>query len=55
MTTPKPDSENALELEAIALFQSLQWQTLNCFDEKVGNNSTLGRNSRKEVVLKPLL
>lgn len=50
-----PDSETALELETIELFKQLQWQTMNCFDEKVGSNSTLGRNSKKEVVLTPQL
>lgn len=55
MTTPYPDSENALESEAIALFQQLGWQTLNCYDEKIGNNNPLGRKSRKEIVLIPQL
>ena len=55
MTNYNPDSENALELEAIALFEQLGWQTLNSYDEKVGDSNPLGRKSRKEVVLTPQL
>ena len=50
--TPHPDSEDALELRTIELFKEIEWEdTANCYDEKVGENSTLGRSSRKEVVL----
>jgi len=50
--TPHPDSEEALENAAIAVFQQLGWTTANCFHEIVhATNSTLGRNSKDEVVL----
>ncbi|MFN5857682.1 MAG: type I restriction endonuclease subunit R [Pseudanabaenaceae cyanobacterium] len=49
---PHPDSEEALENAAIAVFQQLGWTTANCFHEIVhATNSTLGRNSKDEVVL----
>ncbi|MDJ0535611.1 MAG: type I restriction endonuclease [Xenococcaceae cyanobacterium MO_207.B15] len=52
MKKPHPDSEDALELRTIELFEEIEWEdTANCYDEKVGENSTLGRSSRKEVVL----
>ena len=55
MKKPHPDSEDALELRTIELFKKIGWNTANCYDEKVGENSTLGRSSRKEVVLVPQL
>lgn len=48
---PHPDSEEALELATIKLFEQLGYTTANCYDEKVGNNSTLGRETKSEVVL----
>ncbi|MBC2698869.1 MAG: hypothetical protein HF976_14960 [ANME-2 cluster archaeon] len=49
-------SEDALvEQPAIALFAGLGWETSNCFDEKFGENSTLGRETSSEVVLLPRL
>lgn len=52
MIQPHPDSEAALENDAIALFGSLGWETINCYQEVCGtNNSTLGRQTRSEVVL----
>ena len=37
-------SEDALvEQFAIALFAGLGWESSNCFNEKFGENSTLGR------------
>ena len=51
-------TEDALvEQPAITLFEDLEWQTLNCFDEQFGsepidNSKTwLGRDNRSEVVL----
>ncbi|BAZ44498.1 type I site-specific deoxyribonuclease HsdR [Chondrocystis sp. NIES-4102] len=55
MNQPHPDSENALELRTIELFKTLDWTVANCYDERVGENSTLGRTSRQEVVLIPQL
>lgn len=46
-----PDSETALELETIKLFEQLGYTTANCYSEKIGNNSTLGRETKAEVVL----
>ena len=52
MNKPHPDSEDALELRTIELFKEIGWEdTANCYDEKVGEDSTLGKSSRKEVVL----
>lgn len=51
MSQPHPDSEQALENAAIALFGSLGWETMNCYQEICGTNSTLGREIRSEVVL----
>ena len=49
-------SENALvEKPAIELFKSLGYETANCFYEKVGEDSTLGRQTTAEVVLIPKL
>ncbi|WP_254174007.1 type I restriction endonuclease subunit R [Planktothrix pseudagardhii] len=46
-----PDSEPALELETLKLFEQLGYTTANCYSEKIGNNSTLGRETKAEVVL----
>ncbi|MDZ8094150.1 MAG: type I restriction endonuclease subunit R [Nostoc sp. DedQUE05] len=51
MHPPHPDSEAALENSTIELFSQLQWQTANCYHETFGTNSTLGRQTRDEVVL----
>ena len=48
---PHPDSEEALELETIALFQQLGYTTANCYNEWNSGTSTLGRETRSEVVL----
>jgi type I restriction enzyme R subunit len=54
MSQPYPDSEQALENATIALFANLGWETINCYQE-CGINSTLGRETRSEVVLVPRL
>jgi type I restriction enzyme R subunit len=51
MISPHPDSEEALELETIALFQQLSYTTANCYNEWNSGSSTLGRETRSEVVL----
>jgi type I restriction enzyme R subunit len=51
MNPPHPDSEEALELETIALFQQLGYTTANCYNEWNSGTSTLGRETRSEVVL----
>ncbi len=49
-------TENTLvEQPAIALFAGLGWETANCFDEKFGEDCTLGRETSSEVVLVPRL
>ncbi|MEH2293294.1 type I restriction endonuclease subunit R [Nostoc sp.] len=55
MRPPHPDSEAALENATINLFSQLQWQTANCYNETFGTNSTLGRETKGEVVLIPKL
>ena len=51
MTSPHPDSEEALELETIALFKKLGYTTANCYNEWNSGTSNLGRETRSEVVL----
>lgn len=49
-------TEDALvEQPAIELFEKLGYETANCFYEKVGEDSTLGRKTTQEVVLVPKL
>lgn len=56
MKKPHPDSEDALELRTIELFKEIGWdKTANCYHEWKDEKSSLGRNSRKEVVLVPQL
>ncbi len=52
MTSVSSYSENILvEQPAIALFAELGWETANCWGERFGENSTLGRETSNEVVL----
>ncbi|MEG4626341.1 type I restriction endonuclease subunit R [Microcoleus sp. w1-18aA5] len=51
MTSPHPDSEEALELETIALFEKLGYTTANCYNEWISGTSNLGRETRSEVIL----
>ncbi|MGK7919250.1 MAG: type I restriction endonuclease subunit R [Trichodesmium sp.] len=46
-----PDSEAALEKETIKYFQQLGYTTANCYDEWKTGNSTLGRETKSEVIL----
>jgi type I restriction enzyme R subunit len=48
---PHADSEAALELETIALFEKLGYTTANCYNEWISGTSNLGRETRSEVVL----
>lgn len=43
--------DNLTEQPAIKLFESLGWQTLNCYSENFGEDGLLGRENRSEVVL----
>jgi type I restriction enzyme R subunit len=51
ITMPHPDSEAALELSTIALFEKLGYTTANCYSEWISGTSNLGRETRSEVVL----
>ena len=45
-------TEDALvEQPAIKLFEELEWDTLNCWDEDFGEESLLGRENRGDIVL----
>ncbi|WP_017319306.1 type I restriction endonuclease subunit R [Mastigocladopsis repens] len=55
MHPPHPDSEEALENATIELFSQLHWETANCYNENFGINSTVGRETKGEVVLIPKL
>jgi type I restriction enzyme, R subunit len=45
-------TEDALvERPAIKLFDDLDWETLNCWDETFGEESPLGRENRGDVIL----
>ena len=46
-----PDSEAALELSTIALFEQLGYTTANCYNEWNSGTSNLGRETKSEVVL----
>src|SRR5271157_51467 len=49
-------SENGLiEQPAIALFESIGWQPMNCYHETFGNHGCLGRETSSDVILKPSL
>ena len=49
-------TEDALvEKPAIALFQELSWDCANCYDEIVGPDNPIGRETTGEVVLLPRL
>lgn len=55
MVYSNPDSEQALENATMALFAQLGWQTANCFEEVIGPQGTLGRETTNQVVLMPRL
>ena len=43
--------DKLIEQPAIKLFESLEWETLNCWEETFGEDSLLGRENRSDVVL----
>lgn len=47
--------DQLVEQPAIALLATLGWQTVSALDEAVGNQGTLGRETRGETVLLPRL
>lgn len=50
-----PDAEAALEEATLVLFAELGWQVQDCYHEVVGQNATIGRASRNEVILRTRL
>ena len=55
LTHPNPDSEDALELEAIAILETLGWESVNCYSEQCGLQNPIGRETRQDVILTPRL
>jgi type I restriction enzyme R subunit len=47
--------DSAIEQPAIQLFASLDWETVNLYQEWASGTSTEGRESEKQVVLEPRL
>jgi type I site-specific restriction-modification system R (restriction) subunit len=46
------DEDTLIEQPAIKLFESMGWQSCNCYDEVLGvENGTIGREDRSDVVL----
>ena len=43
--------DELIEQPAINLFSDIGWQTLDCYSEVFGNEGTLGRDNRSEVIL----
>ncbi len=55
MTTDYSE-DRLVEQPAITLFEELEYETANCFYEKVGpSHLTLGRETTEEVILRPKL
>jgi type I restriction enzyme R subunit len=55
MTYTDPDGEGTLELNTIELFNSLGWETADCYGETFGECSRLGRETSEQVVLESRL
>lgn len=51
MTTHAYTEDQLVEQPAIGLFAALGWQTVSALDETFGAGSTLGRETKAEVVL----
>jgi len=51
MTSGSYTEDSFVEQPAIKLFKSLDWQTLNCWGETFGEESSLGRENRGDVIL----
>lgn len=47
--------DSIVEQSALSIFHEMQWQNLNVYKEDFGENGTLGRFNRSEVVLRPRL
>ena len=43
--------DELIEQPAINLFSNIGWQTLDCYSEVFGDDGTLGRDNRSEVIL----
>ena len=53
--TPSFSEDSTVEQPAIDLFQNIGWRALNAYDEVLGEEGTLGRQTEQDVVLKPIL
>ena len=51
MTTSGYTEDSLVEQPAIALLGDLGWETVNAFDEFESGDSTLGRETKAEVIL----
>jgi len=47
----KYSEDSLIEQTAIEIFQSLGYEYLNCYEERLGKNGDLGRETRSEVIL----
>ena len=47
--------DSIVEQSAIEIFHRMEWPSINVFKEEFGENGTLGRQNRSEVVLRPRL
>lgn len=43
--------DTLIEQPAIKLYSELGWETISCWDEEFGEESSFGRNNRGDVVL----
>ncbi len=50
-----PFSEGSLEKAVVGLFESQGWTSLDCYEEVLGSEGTLGRETTAEIVLRPKL
>ena len=55
MIASSPDSEGALELATIALFEELGYEHADLYHEKFGEACSHGRETSREVIFKPRL
>ena len=53
--TTKYSEQELVEKAAIEVFESLGYEHINCYEEKFGDNGTLGRQTPMDVVLVPRL
>ena len=51
MPKDRYSEDGLVEQPAIVLFEELGWETVNCFEETLGSEGDLGRESGGELVL----